>query len=176
MATQQSPQRSGPPARRTEGYVTGGVGLSAFQSNQVSDLPLPGVDYNVGLGVKRGWVAGEFGFGIGGYRLDPSSPLTDMTLVGLTADLKLQPSLSFVEPYVSVGMGGHVFNDYAVDGSAAGASLRLGAGVDLRLNKAAISAQYMRTGYGLAGQGVYAEDGTVTGATDTIGLGLKFYF
>jgi hypothetical protein len=160
-----------------DGYITASVGATGMAIPVVSDQPLPGIDYQLGVGGKSGWLAAELGFNLAGYRLDPNAAESDLTMVGLTADVKLQPSFGFVEPYVVAGVGGHVLTDHYVDSSSSGASLRLGGGVDFRIENVALSAQYLRTGYGLANDGGYtASNGEVNATTETVGLGLKFYF
>ncbi len=164
-------------ASLVDGYVTASVGTTGMAIPVVSDQALPGIDYQVGVGGKSGWLAAELGFNLAGYRLDPQAAESDLTMVGLTADVKLQPSFGFVEPYVMAGVGGHVLTDHNVDSSSSGASLRLGGGVDFRIENIALSAQYLRTGYGLANDGGYTiSDGEVNATTETVGLGLKFYF
>ena len=159
-------------------YVTGGMGLSGMSATQITDAPMPGLDFNVGVGAKRRLLVGELGFGLSGYRLDPemAANTADMTLVSLTGDVKLQPRLAFIEPYISAGLGGHVFNDHIIDEGAVGASLRLGAGVDLRFDTVAVSAQYQRNFLGLVGDDRIYEDGAMSANTETLGLGLKIYF
>ncbi len=154
------------------------MGLSALAADQITNDALPGLDFNLGIGAKRRLVVGELGFGLSGYRLDPSMPINtaDMTVASVTGDLKLQPKLSFIEPYVSAGLGGHVFNDHVIDEGAAGASLRLGAGVDLRFENVALSAQYQRSFMGLVGDAQIYEDGAMNASTETLGLGIKLYF
>lgn len=159
-------------------YITGGVGLSGLAANQIADGALPGLDFNVGIGSKRRLIAGELGFGLSGYRFDPDQAenTADLTLVSVTGDLKLQPKLAFIEPYVSAGLGGHVLNDHIIAEGAAGASLRLGAGVDLRFDNVAVSAQYQRNFMGLVGDDLIYEDGALSATTETLSAGLKIYF
>lgn len=163
--------------RTTEAYITAGAGLSGMAAPQIANDALPGMSFNAGLGAKSSWMAGELGFTMGGYRLDPAQAQSDMTLIGVSADLKLQPSFAFLEPYALVGVAGEYFNDTVVNQSATGGALRLGAGVDVRISDVALSAQYLYTQHGLFSNGGAAyEDGMLSAATETIGLGLKLYF
>ena len=160
-----------------DGYLTASVAAAALEVPEVFNGTLPGIDYQVGVGGKSGWLAAELGFNMGGYRLNPAASESDLTLLGLTADVKLQPSFGFVEPYVMAGVGGHVLTDHPEDTSSSGASLRLGGGIDFRIENVALSAQYLRTGYGLANDGGWdTTDGEVGATTESVGLGLKFYF
>jgi hypothetical protein len=180
VSTNAPRQNSAPVQARNprELYLTGGVGLSAIAANQVADAPLPGLDFTLGLGAKRGLLVGELGFGLSGYRFDPAmaANTADLTVASVTGDVKLQPRLAFIEPYISAGLGGHVLNDHIIDEGAAGASLRLGAGVDLRFDNVALSAQYQRSFMGLVGDSQIYEDGAMSASTETLGLGLKIYF
>jgi hypothetical protein len=159
-------------------YVTGGMGMSGFAAPQIADLPLPGLDFNLGFGGKRGIIGAEMGLGLAGWRFDPSAPsrTANLTMYSMTGDLKLQPSFSFFEPYLLGGMGGHVFNDHYIDETAVGASLRVGGGVDLRFNNVAINAQYMRSFIGMVGDASVYEDGLLGASTESLGMGLKVYF
>lgn len=157
-------------------YLTAGMGISGFASPQMTDLPLPGGDFNMGLGARSGWLSTELGLTMGGYRFDSNQSASDITMLGVTADVKLQPTLLLFEPYVSVGVGGHALNDDVVESTAMGGSLRLGAGLDIRLENIAISTQYMYSSYGFfEGSNVY-ENNELAAATETLGVGLKFYF
>ncbi|MBD3838211.1 TonB-dependent receptor plug domain-containing protein, partial [Brevundimonas sp.] len=106
--------------RTTETYITAGAGLSGMAAPQIANDALPGMSFNAGLGAKSSWMAGELGFTMGGYRLDPAQAQSDMTLIGVSADLKLQPSFAFLEPYALVGVAGEYFNDTVVNQSATG--------------------------------------------------------
>ncbi len=159
-----------------EGYVTGGFGLSGFASSQVASDALPGYGFNLGIGAKSGWVGGEVGFNMNGYRLDPAASASDMTMIGLAVDLKLQPSLSFIEPFLMVGVGGQVFSDYVINESAVGGQGRIGAGVDLRFDQLALTLQYLYTSDGLLGNEAIYQDGMLRSNTETVSVGLKLYF
>lgn len=161
----------------TEAYITAGAGVSGFAANQISNDALPGMGFNVGLGAKSGWLAGELGFNMSGYRLDPAQTQSDMALMGVSADLKLQPSFAFLEPYALVGVGGEYFSDSVANQSASGGALRLGAGLDVRIDNVALSAQYLYTQHGLFGaEGSAYTDNLLTAQTETIGVGIKLYF
>ena len=177
--SEQREQRQMAPSRpEREIYLTGGVGLSGLAAPQVASGPLPGLDFSLGVGAKRRLLVGEVGLGLTGYRLDPQMAINtaDMTLASVTGDVKLQPKLAFIEPYISAGLGAHMFNDHIIDESAAGASFRLGAGVDLRFDTVALSAQYQRNFMSLLGDAQIYEDGSLGATTETLGLGLKIYF
>ncbi len=178
VVTTQPRQRVAPKRveNPTTAYLTAGLGASGILAPQVNESVLSGSDFNVGLGGRSGWVAAELGFTMGGYQRAQQAGESDVTTLGLTADLKLQPTFSIIEPYASVGVGGHVLNDHFKNNSATGGSLRLGAGVDVRIQNVAISAQYMHMQYNLLDNGTQYEGGSLGAASDTIGLGLKFYF
>lgn len=154
------------------------MGLSGMAATQVADQALPGLDFNVGVGGKKGLVATEVNFGMAGYRLDGADAINtaDLTVFSVAGDLKLQPSLAFFEPYVSAGLGGHVYTDHIIDESAAGASLRLGAGADLRFDNVAVGVQYQRQYMGLVGDSRVYNNGAMGATTESIGAGLKIYF
>ena len=180
-AYESSPQRSeGRMGGRRNGefYVTGGMGVSALAAPQVADLALPGLDFNVGLGGKTGFVAGELGFGLAGWRFDPadSARTANLSMYSITGDLKLQPSFAFFEPYIMGGLGGNILSDHYIDETTAGLSLRVGAGVDLRFNRVALNANYTRNFMGMVGDAEVYDDGVLGATTETLGLGVKLYF
>ena len=161
---------------QTQGYLSVSGGMSAMAADQIATQALPGWGFDVGLGARSGWLAGELGFNMGGYRLDPAQAQSDMLLLGFNADLKLQPSFHVLEPYAMVGVGGNIFSDSVANASATGGALRLGAGLDIRLDDIALSFQYLRTQNALLGDAGLYTDGMLSAQTETIGVGLKFYF
>lgn len=177
-STVRSSSRSSEPERERNLYVTGGMGFSGISAPQIAEQPMPGLDFQLGAGARRGLFVGELGFGMTGWRMDPAAPsnTANLTLLGMSADLKLQPQIAFFEPFVMAGVGGHAFNDHVIEQNALGASMRLGAGVDLRFKRLAISAQYMRSYMGFVGDDQVYEDGVLGAQTEMIGAGLKFYF
>lgn len=169
--------RSSATLNPTEVYLTANAGLSGFASNQLVTDVLPGVGANLGFGIKKDWLAVELGFDLGGYRLDPASSQSDMSLYGVNADLKFQPSIFFLEPFVFVGVGGKYFNDHEFDATAAGGSLRVGGGLDFRVSQFALSAQYLYSQHGLFGEAGTRYDGELISAqSDMLSLGVKVYF
>ena len=157
-------------------YLMGSVGVSGMVADQIADLPLPGIDYNLGLGMKSGMLAAELGFNMAGYRLDPAAEASNFTLYGLTADAKLQPSLGMFEPYIAAGLGGHAFQDHILGAGAVGGSLRLGAGADLRFGDVALNLGYTYSHYVLDGGNSGPYDDLLSAQIETVGLGLKLYF
>ena len=160
-------------------YVTGGMGVSGFHAPQIIEGgSLPGLGFNIGVGAKGSLLAGEVGFDLSGWRLDPNQAVNsvDMTATGMTFDLKLQPSLWIFEPFVMGGVGMYGFTDHPIDASAAGGSLRLGAGMDVRFGALAVSAQYLYSTMGFVGDAELYKGGTFGAETEALSLGLKVYF
>lgn len=158
-----------------EAYVTGGLGISGFASNEITDLALPGAGYNLAVGAKGGFFGGEIGLNGGGYTFEPGSGSADIALVGLSGDLKLQPSIGFFEPYVAAGLGGYAMNDAVIEESATGMGLRLGAGADFRFGQVALRVNYQHNFYGMQDvNGGY--DGDLSARTETLGANLVVYF
>jgi opacity protein-like surface antigen len=182
-----SPRNPAPPQQRqesqsdggsnTEIYLTGMAGLSGFDSEMITFQPLPGVGYNLGLGVRGGPFATEFGFDMAGYRFDPAATASnDLVMLGMTADLKFQPAFGFFEPYVGVGFGGHVFNDRVLATNTVGGSMRLGLGADFRFDRVAINVHYLFNNFAMLDD-EYSSYGRAFGAqTETLGVGMKLYF
>ena len=157
-----------------EFFVMGNLGLSGLSAPALVDEALPGVDFNVVLGGRGELLGVDLGFNIGGYRLDPAGPANqaDFSKVGMTLDLKLQPSLSIFEPYVLVGGGIYTLNDELQNLSSGGAGLRLGAGVDLRIHDSV----GLGVGYTYETIGFTDEVESFGAQTETISAGLKIYF
>lgn len=160
-----------------QAYITGTVGLGGLAAPAIADGALPGVDFNLGLGGRSEWVALEMGFGMGGYRLDPDASASDLLLLGTSLDVKLQPSIGFLEPYVMAGVGGQYLSDYVADTSALGGSVRLGAGLDLRFDDLAVTMRYTFSQHGWLEdeRGVYG-DGALSAQTESLAVGLTLYF
>lgn len=158
-----------------EAYMTGGLGISGFASKQIVDGALPGAGYNLAIGAKGGIFGAELGINGGGYTFEPGSGSTDIGIVGLAGDLKLQPSFGFFEPYVKAGLGAYALADGIVEETATGVGLRLGAGADFRFRKWAFRLSYDHGSYGLqdtnGGLG-----GDVGARTESLGAALVFYF
>ncbi len=158
-----------------EAYVTGGLGVSGFASNEITDLPLPGFGYNLAVGAKGKLFGGELGLNGGGYTFDPSNAAADIATIGLSADLKLQPAFGFFEPFIAVGLGGYALNDAIIDETATGLGLRLGAGADFRYENFAFRLAYNHGSYGLHDtNGMY--DGELGARTETISGAFVVYF
>lgn len=164
--------------RRDHLFITGGVGTSGLDAPQIADAPLPGMGFDLGFGSKKRLFGAEMGIGLDGWRFDPNDAVNtaNLSMWSLTGDLKFQPSLAFFEPYAMVGLGGHIFNDHFIDEGAFGGSLRLGAGLDLRFDNFAISAGYTYSSIGLVGNEQIYQDGTIGASSESLDLGLKFYF
>ena len=158
-----------------EAYLTGGLGISGFSANEITDLPLPGAGYNLALGAKGKYVGGELSLNGGGYTFEPGSGSADISMVGLSGDIKLQPSFGFFEPYVAAGIGGYALKDAVIDEGAVGLGLRLGLGADFRFRQFAVRVKYQHGSYGLNDvKGQY--DGDLTAHTETVGANLVVYF
>lgn len=152
-----------------------GAGVAGFKSEQIANKALPGQDYSLALGVKGDWVGAELGLTGGGYRFDPDASGNDLAIVGVTGDLRLQPKIEFVEPYVKAGVGVHRMYDGPIDEASSGASLRLGAGVDLRSEHWGAGVEYLWSGYSLEGDtGAYG--GQLGAQSGSIGVKLLYHF
>lgn len=154
-------------------YLTLGAGLSGLAAPKISTHALPGNDFNLGVGAVGRFFGFEMGLHGGLFSFDPDATILDVSLMGLSTDLKLQPSLSFFEPYIAVGIGGHHLYDAYLRETALGTSGRLGAGIDLRISKLAISFRYQRNLY-LFANGGYFHDG-LGARTESLGINITFY-
>lgn len=158
-----------------EAYLTGGLGYSGFAAPTITDEALPGAGYNLALGIKGKYLGVEFGFNGSGHTFDPEAATTDLAVFGLSADLKIQPSFAFFEPYILGGIGGYSLQDGVINEASAGAALRLGAGADFRFDDAAIGVRYLHSQYGFADDsGIYGGD--FGASSETLGVNLSFYF
>lgn len=159
----------------TEPYITGGLGISGFASDAIVDGALPGLGYNVAVGAKGKLFGGELGLNGGGYTFDPGSASADIGLIGISGDFKVQPSISFFEPYVAIGVGGYALQDGVIDETSAGVGLRLGAGADFRFDAVALRISYLYGAYGM-GNDSDAYGGDFGAKTETLGANLIVYF
>ncbi|MBA2660751.1 MAG: hypothetical protein H0U74_00525 [Bradymonadaceae bacterium] len=162
------------PARSTiDGYLTLGLGLGGFAAGQITDLALPGAHFNLGLGGKGKLWGAELGFNGGGYTFDTANGGTDLSIMGVSVDVKLQPSLWIFEPYILAGLGGYLFQDGIMQESALGGALRLGLGADLRFGDIAVSARYLFSSYAFGNDSLYP---SLAAQTESLGVNLTFYF
>ncbi len=171
----RSTARSG--GSSTDIYITGGVGISGFASQTISDEALPGVGWNVAVGGKGKYIGLEIGLDGGGYTFDPNGEnSTDLAFYGIYGDLKLQPTIAgFFEPYVYAGVGGYVLGDAILDEASSGGALRLGLGANLRFDDIAIGGKYAwQTMQFADDSGSYGGD--FGGQAETISLNLSIYF
>lgn len=158
-------------------FINGGVGISGFASNTITDDALPGIGWNFAIGGKGEYIGMEFGLDGGGYTFDPQGTNeTELGLFGLYFDLKLQPTIAgFFEPYVFAGLGGYVLSDAILVENTSGGAYRLGLGANLRFENVAIGGKYLYQGFGFADDsGIYGGD--FSGNSETVSLGLTFYF
>ena len=156
-------------------YFTGGLGTSGFSSTTISDEALPGLGYNLGLGVKGKLLGVELGFDGGGYTFDPEAGGTDLAYSGLFADLKLQPALDIFEPFAFVGVGGYLLADDILKENTEGGALRAGVGANIRIDDFAIGARYTYMAFSFRDDtGVYGGD--FGGASESVGINLSVYF
>ena len=160
----------------TEPYITGGLGISGFASKQIVDGALPGIGYNLAIGAKGKLFGAELGVNGGGYTFDPGAASTDLALVGLSGDLKLQPSISFFEPYAALGIGGYALYDGIVSEASSGIGVRLGAGADFRFDNIAVRLSYQFGAYGLGNDSDAYGGGDIGARTETVSAGLLVYF
>lgn len=147
--------------------------MSALDAPQISFDALPGGDFNLGLGAVGELIGLEIGFHSALFRFDPYSSWLDVILMGASTDLKIQPSLSILEPFVSAGLGAYHLRDTFLNEGAAGASLRLATGIDLRFSQIALSFRYQRNFYYLLNEHSYY--GGLDAQTESFGLNLSFY-
>ncbi len=158
-------------------FINGGVGISGFASNTITDDALPGIGWNFAIGGKGEYIGMEFGLDGGGYTFDPQGTNeTELGLFGLYFDLKLQPTIAgFFEPYVFAGVGGYVLSDAILVENTSGGAYRLGLGANLRFDNVAVGGKYLYQGFGFADDsGIYGGD--FSGNSETVSLGLTFYF
>ncbi len=158
-----------------EAYLTGGLGYSGFAAPTITDEALPGAGYNLALGVKGEYIGFEFGFNGSGHTFDPAAGTTDLAVLGLSADLKVQPSFGPFEPYALAGVGGYSLQDGVVNEASGGGAIRLGLGADFRFDDAALGVRYLHSTYGFADDsGIYGGDFGAT--SETLGVNLSVYF
>lgn len=163
-----------PAASPLDGYLTVGLGVGGFDANQLFTSALPGNEFNLGLGFRGKVLGFELGFHGGGYTLNPDVSGTDIAVMGLSTDLKLQPRLGIFEPYAMVGVGGYHFQDAHLQETAAGGALRLGGGLDLRFNSFGLGLRYLYNVYGF-GNDLSFSDG-LSARSESLGLNATFYF
>ncbi|TXD35925.1 porin family protein [Lujinxingia vulgaris] len=163
-----------PSASPLDGYLTLGLGMGGFDANQISTNALPGNEFNLGLGVRGELLGFELGFHAGGYTFNPEVSGTDIAVMGLSGDLKLQPSLGIFMPYVMAGLGGYHFQDAHLQETAVGGAVRLGGGLDLRFNSFGLGLRYLYNVYGF-GNDLSFSDG-LSARSESIGLNASFYF
>lgn len=161
--------------RGLEGYLTFGLGVGGFASDQAAPQPVTGGSVNVALGARAKFLAAELGLGVDGYSLDSAQSNGRLSLISTSFDLKLQPSLAFIEPYALVGAGASIFNDHIINEAAVGASLRLGGGLDLRFSDVAVGVRYLYAMHGFSDGAAYGRD-RLSARSETISLGMTFYF
>lgn len=159
-----------------EPYVTGGLGISGLAADAIVDGALPGVGYNLAVGAKGKLFGAEFGVNGGGYTLTPGDFSTDLGIIGLSGDLKLQPSIAFFEPYLAVGVGGYALQDAVIAETSGGVGVRLGAGADFRFDNIALRAGYQFGGYGFGNEsGAYGAQ-SIGAKSETLSASLVVYF
>lgn len=163
-----------PSSSPLDGYLTLGLGMGGFDANQISDSALPGNEFNLGLGVRGELLGFELGFHAGGYTFDPNVSGTDIAVMGLSGDLKLQPSLGIFEPYVMAGLGGYHFQDAFLQETAVGGAVRLGGGLDLRFNSFGVGLRYLYNVYGFGNDLSFSEG--LSARSESLGLNASFYF
>ncbi|TXC75880.1 porin family protein [Bradymonadales bacterium TMQ1] len=163
-----------PSASPLDGYLTLGLGVGGFDANQLSESALPGNEFNLGLGVRGELLGFELGFHAGGYSFDPGVSGTNIAVMGLSGDLKLQPSLGIFEPYVMAGLGGYHYQDAILQETALGGAVRLGGGLDLRFNSFGLGLRYLYNVYGF-GNDLSFSDG-LSARSESLGLNASFYF
>ena len=156
-------------------YVTLGLGMAGLSADEVGTESATGADFNLGIGVK-GWIAsGEFGLHYGAY--EPETSNNDLSLYGGSLDIRLQPRISFFEPYALVGAGLHGLSDSAVEDTSVGASLRLGLGADLRIGEDfGVSARYLHSRFAFDDPNLVTSDGGFGATSNQFGVNLLMYF
>lgn len=170
----QEPASSSSSGPDVDTYLTIGLGLSGFASRQITDLALPGSEFNLGLGVSGEVLGFELGFNGGGYTFNPDQSGLDIAVMGISGDFKVQPSVAIFEPYILAGVGGYHFQDAYLNEVALGGSFRVGAGLDLRFDRLALSMRYLRNYYGLANS--HSFSGGLRAQTESLGANFTVYF
>lgn len=163
-------------APSAEAYLTGGLGLSGFASNAIVDGALPGLGYNVALGVKGGLLGGELGLNGGAFTFTPGDLPTDLGVFGMSLDFKVQPSFGIFEPFVSAGIGIYGLADGVISERSVGAGFRLGAGADLRFDNVALRLGYHFNGYLFDNAYDAYGPGSFTARTEALTANLVVYF
>ena len=166
--------------RGTDFFIAGNLGVSSLQANELATDTLPGTDFNLKVGGKGEILGLDVGFNVAGYRFDgeENSSSADLVKTGLFVDLKLQPTLSIFEPYVSVGGGLYSLNDPSMDITSTGGGLRFGAGMNLRIHDSiGLEAGYLFENVGYTDT---VDSGTGRNSfgtqSSTLSAGLKIYF
>lgn len=163
-----------PAPATAEGFLTFGVGMGAFASNEIVDGALPGTHLNVALGAKGRVWGMELGFNGAGYKFDPDLQGVDLSVMGLSGDLKFQPSFGVIEPFALVGLGGYVFQDAIMQEMALGGAFRMGFGLDLRFASFALGGRYLYSVHGFSNEaGLYQN---LAAQTEALSLNMTFYF
>lgn len=153
--------------------MTVGAGASGLAAPEISAIALPGNDFNLGLGAVNQLFGLELGFHSGLFTFNPDAIRLDVVLLGVSTDLKLQPSLGIFEPFVSAGIGAYNLHDTFLAESALGGSGRLAAGIDVRIAKFALSLRYQRNFYHFFNERSYYDG--LDAQTESVGLNLSFY-
>jgi len=170
--TQTSTQSSG---SNVDIYITGGLGISGFESTTISDQALPGVGWGVAVGGKGKLLGFELGLDGGGFTFDEESNQTDLAYFGLYGDLRLQPSFGILEPFVSAGLAGYSLQDGVLQEASGGAAFRLGLGANIRFDDFAIGGKYLYTGMAFADDsGIYGGD--FSAKSESVTANVTFYF
>ena len=151
-----------------------GIGLSGFAAPQITDTALPGSEFNLGMGVAGELLGFELGFHGGGYTFTPDVSGLDIAMMGMSGDLRIQPSFGIIEPFLFTGLGGYHFQDAYLNETAIGGAFRAGAGVDLRIDKFALSLRYLRNFYGFVNSMSF-QDG-LGAQTESLGVNFTIYF
>lgn len=156
-------------------YFTLGLGAAGLDAAVLDDGTMSGTDFNLGLGAKTDIVSAEVGLHVAGY--EPVDPDRDISMYGLTGDVRLQPRLGFFEPYALLGVGVHGLADSETDFASVGPSLRLGLGADVRIDDFGLSARYLYSAYGFDDTGNGRTlDGGYEAESSQLGLNVLFYF
>ncbi|RAL22200.1 hypothetical protein DL240_10110 [Lujinxingia litoralis] len=169
-----APPRAAPQTNPLDGYLTLGLGAGGFDAPRILNSALPGSEFNLGLGVRGDLLGFELGFHGGGYKFDRHAAELDIAVMGLSGDLKLQPKLGILEPYVMAGLGGYLFQDAHLQESAVGGAVRLGGGLDLRFNSFGVGLRYLYNIYGFGNDLSFADG--LRARSESIGLNATFFF
>lgn len=156
-------------------YLSVGLGMHGLQQPQISETALMGPQLSVALGKKGRLLATELA--VHGSRWNPEGSevgAATITMLGASADLKLQPSLGSIEPSIMAGVGAFGVEDLQLKQNALAGAFRLGVGLDMRIWEIALGARYTYSYLAFMGESHTYDQ--VSAQSESFGLNLSIFF